>query len=191
MRLTLKHHTSQFLFFHLLSILLLHLHWNLLLVITLCHLLLQFLQLFLQVAFLCQQLCHFLFHINKTLRGEGNENTRWKLWYYFRFVKTKKETGKVLLELQKDRLRTVSVKESNTSEIVTTMCQSALESEICWILNRGAGQPGSIRQTADSHLEHKVDGASVRSDSHCAALWDGLAGCQGDDGLRVRQGLDL
>lgn len=58
-------------------------------------------------------------------------------------------------------------------------------------IKEGCGGPGSIRQTADSHLEHKVDGASVRSDSHGAALWDGLTGCQRDDGLRVRQGLDL
>lgn len=42
-----------------------------------------------------------------------------------------------------------------------------------------------------SHLEHEVDSTSVRSDSHSAAFWDRLVGCQRDDGLRVRQGLNL
>lgn len=41
------------------------------------------------------------------------------------------------------------------------------------------------------HLEHKVDSTSVRSDSHSTAFWDRLVGCQRDDGLRIRQGLDL
>lgn len=55
-------------FCHLLRILLLHLRWHLLLVIILCHLLSQFLHLFLQVTFLCHQFSHFLLHINETLR---------------------------------------------------------------------------------------------------------------------------
>lgn len=57
-------------FSHLLSILLLHLHWHLLLVVILCHLLPQFLHLFLQVPFLSHQLSHFLLHVNETLGSQ-------------------------------------------------------------------------------------------------------------------------
>lgn len=46
-------------------------------------------------------------------------------------------------------------------------------------------------QFTNTHLEHKVDGTSVRGDRHSTAFWDRLVGCQGDDGLRVRQGLNL
>lgn len=42
-----------------------------------------------------------------------------------------------------------------------------------------------------SHLEHKVDSTSVRGDSHGTAFWDRLVVCQRDDGLRIRQGLNL
>lgn len=57
-------------FSHLLSILLLHLHRHLLLVVILAHLLSQFLHLFLQITFLRHQLSHFLLHVNETLWGE-------------------------------------------------------------------------------------------------------------------------
>lgn len=56
-------------FSHLLSILLLHLHRHLLLVVILPHLLSQFLHLFLQIPFLRHQLSHFLLHIDETLWG--------------------------------------------------------------------------------------------------------------------------
>lgn len=56
-------------FSHLLCILLLHLHRHLLLVVALSHLFSQLLHLFLQVAFLCRQLSHFLLHIDEALGG--------------------------------------------------------------------------------------------------------------------------
>ncbi len=48
-----------------------------------------------------------------------------------------------------------------------------------------------FEQITRPHLEHEVDSTSVRGDSHSAAFWDRLVGCQRDDGLRIRQGLDL
>lgn len=66
-------------FCHLLSILLLNLCWHLLLVITLCHLLSQFLHLLLQVAFLCHQLSHFLLYIDEALQG-GSRTTLLNHW---------------------------------------------------------------------------------------------------------------
>lgn len=44
---------------------------------------------------------------------------------------------------------------------------------------------------AHPHLEHKVDSASVRGDSHGTTLWNRVGGCERDDGLRIRQGLNL
>lgn len=41
------------------------------------------------------------------------------------------------------------------------------------------------------HLEHKVDSTSVRGDSHSTASWDRLVACHRNDGLRIRQGLNL
>lgn len=42
-----------------------------------------------------------------------------------------------------------------------------------------------------SHLEHKVDRASVRGDGHSTPFWNRLGGRERDDGLRIRQGLNL
>ena len=44
---------------------------------------------------------------------------------------------------------------------------------------------------ANPHLEHKVDSASVRGDGHSTTLWHRGGGCERDDGLRIRQGLNL
>lgn len=52
-------------------------------------------------------------------------------------------------------------------------------------------EPESTRMITGSNLEHEVDGTSVRSDSYSTAFWDRLVCCQRDDGLRIRQGLDL
>lgn len=44
----------------------------------------------------------------------------------------------------------------------------------------------------DSHLQHEMDGASVGSDGHRTALWDGaFAPADWVDGLRVGESLDL
>lgn len=42
-----------------------------------------------------------------------------------------------------------------------------------------------------SYLEHHVNGTPVGGDGHRAALWGGLGGRQGDDGLGIRQRLNL
>lgn len=42
-----------------------------------------------------------------------------------------------------------------------------------------------------SYFEHQVNGAPVGGDGHRAPFWGGLAGRQGDDGLRVGQRLNL
>lgn len=42
-----------------------------------------------------------------------------------------------------------------------------------------------------SYFEHQVNGAPVGGDGHGAAFWGRLGGHQRDDGLRIRQRLNL